>query len=65
MEKSCFHGDDDAVESSEAQINMLTDLKRPNRTVYEDAWKALIFFEGSGTICFLNVKSFRRCPAHI
>lgn len=44
MKKPCFHGDDDAVESSEAQINMLKDLKRPNGTVSEDAWKALIFF---------------------
>lgn len=64
MEKSRFQGDDDAVESTEAPINMLKDLKRPSGTLNEDAWKAFRFFEGLGTICFLNARSSRITPVH-
>lgn len=52
MKKSCFHGDDEAVESSEAQMNMLKALKRPNRTVCEDACEALIFLKVQGPSAF-------------
>lgn len=62
MKKSCFHGDDDAVESSEAQMNMLKALKRTGLFM---KMPGKLCFEGSGTICFLNVQSSRRSPARI